>query len=66
MERLIPFGGTVTSCLCGKQPRHLHRIGKDVHAVDCPPCGTRTAFHATVQEALQEWEQTRNRGTTDE
>lgn len=56
MERLTPFSGTLTPCGCSKQPRHLHRIGKDVHALDCPPCGARTSFYPSVQQAVEEWE----------
>lgn len=60
MERLVPFEGQITPCSCGKQPRHLHRLGKDIHAIDCPPCGVRTGFYPSVQQALEEWEVSRN------
>lgn len=60
MERLTNLGGQITPCTCGKQPRALHRLGKNVHALECCPCQVRTAFHPTLQEALAEWEISRN------
>ena len=59
MERLSNLEGKISPCACGKQPKHLHRLGKDTHALDCPPCGARTSFYPTLQEAVQEWETAR-------
>lgn len=59
MERLVPFTGTLTACSCGRQPRHLERLGPHTHAVDCPPCGVRTGFHPSLQMAVLEWETAR-------
>lgn len=56
MERLTRFDGEITACTCGRQPRHLHRLGPQTHAVECPPCGVRTGFHKTAQECVAEWE----------
>lgn len=65
MERLTRFDGELTPCSCKRQPRHLHRFTHGgQHAVECPPCGTRTAFFPTVQEAVQEWEQSKTETRT--
>lgn len=61
MERLTSLEGKISPCACARQPRHLHRLGKNVHALECPPCGVRTAFFPTLQEAVAEWELTRNK-----
>lgn len=57
MERLTRLQGDITPCACGKQPRHLERFAHGgQHALECPPCGVRTAFHSMLQEAIFEWE----------
>jgi len=56
MERLTRFDGEIAACSCGKQPRHLHRLGPQTHAVECPPCGVRTSFYPTAQQAVADWE----------
>jgi hypothetical protein len=61
MERLTNLEGKISPCACGKQPKALYRFGKGVHALDCPPCGARTSFYPTLQEAVQEWELSRNK-----
>lgn len=61
MERLTSLEGKISPCTCHRQPKALHRLGKNVHALECPPCQVRTAFHPTLQEAVAEWEISRNK-----
>jgi len=56
MQRQIPIAGTLTACTCGRQPKHYLWQGKDVHFLECSPCGTRTASFPTFQQAVESWE----------
>lgn len=51
-----PLGGPVRPCTCGKQPKHIYTKGRDLHALECPPCGVRTARFPMLSLALQAWE----------
>lgn len=61
MERLTPFPGQLTACSCGKQPRLLNRLGPGTYAIECPPCGVRTQFFKSAQEAVACWEDSTKR-----
>jgi hypothetical protein len=52
----VPLVEALSPCSCGRQPRHYNVRGKDLHFLECSPCGTRTAKHATYQEAMGSWE----------
>lgn len=57
IQRQIHIDGTLAACPgCGKQPKHYHVLGKDLHLLECPPCGLRTAKMATFQQAVELWE----------
>ena len=58
---------TFLPCSCGKAPRHivsrgrlrhepaLSRGGTTRHHLECNPCARRTALHASLQRAENEW-----------
>lgn len=57
MERIVSHSGLLAACPgCGKQPKHILRLGKNLHFLECPPCGTRTAKFPTAQQAVEAWE----------
>jgi hypothetical protein len=63
-ERKLP--GELRACRCGRQPKHIETRGRPGaldfatpavrHQLECAPCGARTAEHASLQEAVGEWE----------
>lgn len=61
MERLTNFPGQLTACGCGKQPKLLNRLGPNTFACECPPCGVRTPFFKSAQEAVASWEDSTKR-----
>ena len=57
MQYMIPLDGPLTLChSCGKQPRHWHEPGPDLHFLECSPCGSRTPKLPTFTQAIQAWE----------
>lgn len=57
MQREIKIEGTLAACRgCKGQPRHILTLGRNLHHLECCPCGVRTAKCATLQEAVQHWE----------
>jgi len=56
MQREERMTGSLAACRCGKQPKHYVTLGKDLHHLECPPCGLRTAKLPTLQEAVECWE----------
>jgi len=57
IQRQLKIEGQLAGCpTCGKQPKHYESIGKGLHHLECPPCGTRTPKFATFGEAVQKWE----------
>lgn len=57
MQQLSRITGTLAACPgCGGQPKHVERLGKGTHWLECCPCGTRTHAAATLQEAVEAWE----------
>jgi len=57
MQRQIPITGELTPCKCGRQPKHYESLGRQVHHLECSPCGTRTPKMPTFQQAVEHWEQ---------
>jgi len=57
MERVYRLDREVTAChSCGKQPKAVHRYGKNLHRLECCPCQSRTAPFPTIAEAIAAWE----------
>lgn len=57
IQRQVPIEGTLAACPgCGRQPRHYHVLGKDLHLLECSPCSLRTAKMPTLQQAIELWE----------
>jgi hypothetical protein len=57
MQREVKITGKLAACRgCGGQPRHINTIGKDLHHLECCPCGVRTPKCATLQQAVEHWE----------
>ena len=56
MERELSFGGTISPCKCGKQPRLIHSSGKDIYYVQCPSCKIRLWDELTAGAAVGVWE----------
>ena len=57
MQRMISIEGDLLAChVCGKQPRHWHELGGNLHFLECSPCGSRTPKLPTFTQAIQAWE----------
>jgi Zn ribbon nucleic-acid-binding protein len=57
IQRQIPIEGTLAACpTCRKQPKHYVTLGKELHHLECPPCGTRTPKFSTFGAAVEKWE----------
>lgn len=51
--------GQLTACPgkdCGRQPKHWVVRGKNLHMLECTPCGNRTPKFSTFNEAVAAWE----------
>lgn len=46
---------TIECAGCHGHPLHVHTRGKNVHHIECPRCGTRTAPTESRELALREW-----------
>jgi hypothetical protein len=58
MQVVHRITGTLTPCAsCKGQPKHIEQRGRERHWLECCPCGTRTAPSATLNEAVEAWEQ---------
>ena len=55
-QHQIRIEGELAACRCSKQPKHYHEPGRDLHFLECSPCGVRTGKFATFQEAVAQWE----------
>lgn len=40
---------------CGKPPRHYIVRGKDLHLIECAPCGITSGKHPSLAQALAVW-----------
>lgn len=57
IQTLRPIPGPLTGCpQCDRQPKHCHVRGRDLHSLECPPCGLRTARLSSFSDALTAWE----------
>jgi len=57
MQQQIKIEGSLAECPgCKSQPKHYLWHGKDVHFIECAPCGTRTPSFPTFNEAVEYWE----------
>lgn len=57
IQTLRPIPGPLTGCpQCGRQPKHCHVLGRDLHSLECPPCELRTARLPNIAAAIAAWE----------
>lgn len=57
IQRQMKIEGELAGCPgCGRQPKHYHVLGKNMHFLECAPCGLRTARMSSLQEAIALWE----------
>lgn len=52
----VRIEGQLAACSCGRQPKHWFVRGKNLHFLECSPCGERTSKHPTFQQAVEAWE----------
>lgn len=56
-QRLLRFTGQFDPCVsrgCGRQPNHVERNGE--HRLECPGCGTATAWFPMFHQASLAWQ----------
>lgn len=56
LQRAVPIEGQLTPCTCERQPKHYLCLGKNLHFLECAPCGVTTRKYASFQLAADEWE----------
>jgi hypothetical protein len=56
LQRAVRIDGLLAPCSCGRQPKHYHSPGKDLHFLECAPCGVTTRRYSSFQLAVDEWE----------
>lgn len=56
MQRSEPLPVLVAGCPnCCRQPRHITRLGKGTHSIECGTCQIRTPPAVTRDAALAAW-----------